>query len=102
MSSKKELSKPKNLPLTSGESSSTPAEEPEKEQKATLPEIPVEKKGAGKTRRVEKYGTRRRVWNGTAEKTRGGLRKEDLVRNNRGRIVSAKRHTTMKQRHGSS
>jgi hypothetical protein len=72
------------------------------EQKATVPEVPPPEKKGGKTRRVDKYWSRRKVWNGTAEKTKGGLRKEDLVRNNRGRIVSAKRHTTMKNRHSSS
>lgn len=34
-----------------------------------------------------KVGTRRQVFNGTAEKTSGGLRKEDLMMKN-GRIVS--------------
>ena len=36
---------------------------------------------------------------GGAEKTAGGLRKEDLMYNTGGRIVSKKRHATMKQRH---
>lgn len=58
-----------------------------------------EKKGGGKTRRVDKYGSRRKVWNGSAEMTNGGLRKEDLIKNTKGRIVSAKRHSTMKQRY---
>ena len=34
-----------------------------------------------------------------AEKTTGGLTKEHLMYNSKGRIVSKKRHTTMKQRH---
>jgi hypothetical protein len=51
-----------------------------------------------KTRRVSKYGTRRRVFNGGAEMTTGGLRKDDLVKNGYGRIVSKKKHTTMKNR----
>lgn len=59
-----------------------------------------EKKG-GKTRRVSKFGSRRQVWNGSAEMTPGRLRKEHLIRNDRGRIVSVKRHSTMKQRHSS-
>lgn len=100
MTSKKEPSKKGGLLSIFGGNESSDSEE-EKEQKATIPEIPTDKKG-GKTRRVEKYGSRRKVWNGTAERTKGGLRKEDLVRNNRGRIVSAKRHTTMKNRHNSS
>jgi hypothetical protein len=49
-----------------------------------------------KTQRI--IGSRRKVFNGTAEKTVGGLRKEDLIKNTAGRIVSLKRHTTMKQR----
>jgi hypothetical protein len=52
-----------------------------------------------KTRKI-KYGSRRQVYNGTAEKTAGGLTKEQLIKNERGRIVSVKRHKTMKQRHG--
>jgi hypothetical protein len=34
--------------------------------------------------------------------TPGRLRKEHLTKNERGRIVSVKRHTTMKNRHNSS
>ena len=45
-----------------------------------------------------KRGSRRMVWNGSAEKTSGGLTKEDLMKNKYGRIVSIKRHTTMKNR----
>jgi hypothetical protein len=44
-----------------------------------------------KTRRVSKYGSRRKVWNGTAEKTKGGLTRKDLKQNKYGRIVSVKR-----------
>ena len=47
-----------------------------------------------------KVGSRRKVWNGSAEKTPGGLRKDDLVKNQYGRIISKKRHHTMKRRHG--
>lgn len=49
-----------------------------------------------KTQRI--IGSRRKVFNGTAEKTVGGLRKEDLLKNAAGRIVSLRRHTTMKSR----
>ncbi len=49
----------------------------------------------GKTRKVSKYGSRRKVWNGTAEKTVGGLRKDDLLKTKRGRIVSKKRYMRM-------
>ena len=44
-----------------------------------------------------KQGSRRQVWNGTAEKTSGGLTKEHLMKNERGRIVSIKKCTTMKK-----
>ena len=98
MSSKEKTSKPKGLLSIFG-SDSSEEEQTSNEQKVIVPEVPTSEKKGGKTRRVEKYGSRRKVWNGSAERTKGGLRKEDLVRNNRGRIVSAKRHTTMKQRH---
>lgn len=51
---------------------------------------------SNKTQRI--IGSRRKVFNGTAEKTVGGLRKEDLLKNAAGRIVSLRRHTTMKSR----
>jgi hypothetical protein len=54
-----------------------------------------------KTRKVYKTGSRRQVFNGSAEMTVGGLRKEQLVKNEKGRIVSAAKHKTMKQRHTS-
>jgi hypothetical protein len=38
-----------------------------------------------------KVGSRRKVWNGTAEKTPGGLTRKDLKQNKYGRIVSVKR-----------
>jgi hypothetical protein len=71
----------------------------DEEQKTEVPQM-SEKKG-GKTRRVSKFGSRRQVWNGSAEMTPGRLRKEHLIKNERGRIVSVKRHSTMKQRHSS-
>ena len=46
------------------------------------------------------YGSRRLVFSGGAEKTTGGLRKADLVKNRYGRIVSAKKHHTMRRKHG--
>ena len=69
----------------------------------SIPQKPqlVEQKG-GKTRKVIKIGSRRQVYNGTAEKTVGGLRKEQLIKNERGRIVSAAKHKTMKNRHSSN
>lgn len=51
-----------------------------------------------KTRKVSKYGSRAKVWHGGAEKTKGGLRKDDLEKNKYGRIVSKKRSQTMKAR----
>lgn len=68
---------------------------------SSTPQKPVEQKG-GRTRKVSKFGSRRQVFNGTAERTVGGLRKENLLKNERGRIVSAKRHSTMKQRHSTT
>jgi hypothetical protein len=44
-----------------------------------------------KTQRSSKIGSRRKVWNGTAEKTKGGLTRKDLKQNKYGRIVSIKR-----------
>jgi hypothetical protein len=44
-----------------------------------------------KTQRSSKIGSRRKVWNGTAEKTKGGLTRKDLKKNKYGRIVSVKR-----------
>jgi hypothetical protein len=45
-----------------------------------------------------KVGSRRMVFNGTAEKTCGGLRKNDLIKNKHGRIVSSKKHHTMRRK----
>ena len=105
MSLKKETSKPKSLLSNIGKSlfgGNESSEEEEDTQNIEIPEkAPAEKKG-GKTRRVSKFGSRRQVWNGTAEMTPGRLRKEHLTKNERGRIVSVKRHTTMKNRHNSS
>jgi hypothetical protein len=44
-----------------------------------------------------KIGSRRQVYNGSAEKTPGGLTKSDLIKNKHGRIVSAKKHATAKK-----
>ena len=40
----------------------------------------------------EIVGEKRQVWNGTATKTRGGLRKKDLMKTKDGRIVSIAKH----------
>jgi len=51
---------------------------------------------AGK--RYEKLeGTRAEVWHGTAYKTSGGLKKDDLMQNKAGRIVSAVKYKTAKK-----
>ena len=39
-----------------------------------------------------RVGTRRQVWNGTAYMTTGGLTKDKLMKNKRGRIVSKRKH----------
>jgi hypothetical protein len=40
---------------------------------------------------MKKYGDRQAVYEGQAEMTKGGLRKDDLTINARGKIVSKKR-----------
>ena len=42
-------------------------------------------------------GKRQQVWHGTAYKTPGGLTKEKLFMNKRGRIVSAVKHKTARK-----
>ena len=52
------------------------------------------KRVARKAKRVTKKmqtGTMRRVWNGTAVYTKGGLMKKDLCINKRGKVVSKRR-----------
>ena len=51
------------------------------------------KRGYGnKTRKSKIIGSRRQVWHGSMQKTSGGLTKNDLMLNKRGRIVSKKKH----------
>lgn len=45
----------------------------------------------------QKIGSRAEVFHGTAEKTSGGLRKKDLIKNKHGDIVSRKKHLTAKK-----
>ena len=45
----------------------------------------------------QKIGSRAEVFHGTAEKTSGGLRKKDLLKNKHGEIVSRKKHLTAKK-----
>lgn len=42
-------------------------------------------------------GTRAQVWHGTAYKTSGGLKKDDLMQNKSGRIVSKSKHASAKR-----
>ncbi len=42
--------------------------------------------------RVKRYGTRAEVWHGNARMTKGRLSKEDLLKNEKGYIVSKKKH----------
>ena len=43
-------------------------------------------------------GSRAQVWHGTAVKTSGGLKKDQLVMNKHGRIVSRKKHAIGRKR----
>jgi hypothetical protein len=45
----------------------------------------------------ELFGSRQKVWNGTAYKTSGNLTKSNLIMNKWGRIVSSKKHATAKK-----
>lgn len=57
----------------------------------------VTRKRAARKPRI-KYGSMRRVFKGTADKTKGGLLKKDLMMNKRGKIVSKKQHTQAAKR----
>lgn len=45
----------------------------------------------------ELIGSREQVWNGTAYKTKGELKKKELMKNKWNRIVSKKKHITAKR-----
>jgi hypothetical protein len=47
-------------------------------------------------KKTQRVGSRAKVMHGGAEKTVGGLKKEDLMYNKAGRIVSKKKSETMK------
>lgn len=47
----------------------------------------------------ELFGSRQQVWNGTAFKTEGGLKRSDLIMNKRRRIVSKKKYMLSKKEH---
>lgn len=54
--------------------------------------------GGGETSKT--FGSKREVWNGTAEKTTGGLTIDKLGKNKRGHIVSVAKYLQGKQRIG--
>jgi len=70
-----------------------------KAAKATKPRAPKASKKAVRRTKVKKpkrvtkkmqTGSKRKVWNGTAKWTKGGLTKADLMLNKKGRVVSKK------------
>ena len=46
---------------------------------------------------MQTFGSRRKVWNGSAKKTNGGLTRKDLRKNKHGRIVSVKASKSAKK-----
>lgn len=46
---------------------------------------------------MKTIGSRAEVFHGNADHTSGGLEKSDLLKNKRGRIVSARKHKTAKK-----
>merc|ERR1719383_1029635 len=58
------------------------------------------KKTIRRTKRITKKsqtGSYRRVWNGTAKYTKGGLTKDQLCLNKRGKVVSKKKYNNSKR-----
>ena len=49
-------------------------------------------------KKTQRVGSRAKVWRGGAEMTVGGLTKDDLMKNKYGRIVSKKKHETMRRK----
>ena len=49
-------------------------------------------------KKTQRVGSRAKVMHGGAEQTVGGLKKDDLMYNKAGRIVSKKKHTTMRNK----
>jgi hypothetical protein len=49
-------------------------------------------------KKTQKVGSRAKVMHGGAEQTVGGLKKDDLMYNKAGRIVSKKKSETMKHK----
>ena len=50
-----------------------------------------------KASKVPAVGTKAQVWHGTAKHTSGGLKKSDLMKTRKGRIVSRKKHAAGKK-----
>merc|ERR1719192_3279709 len=72
-----------------------------KAAKATKPRAPKKSKKAVRRTKVKKpkrvtkkmqTGSFCKVWNGSSKFTKGGLTKDDLMKNSRGKIVSKKAH----------
>ena len=74
---------------------------PKRKRSARRASKRVTKRAVRKTRTPRKprikYGSFRRVWSGTADKTKGGLVKKDLMMNKRGKIVSKKQANRSKK-----
>jgi hypothetical protein len=54
------------------------------------------KRGGG-TRKIKAVGSKAEVYHGTAKHTSGGLKKKDLMKTKKGRIVSRKKHAAGKK-----
>ncbi len=52
---------------------------------------------ASQTRKVKAVGSKAQVWHGTADHTSGGLKKKDLMKTKKGRIVSKRKHALGKK-----
>jgi hypothetical protein len=54
--------------------------------------VPKRKSRTKNTSGIPTFGSKIQVWHGNATKTKGGLKKEDLMENKQGKIVSKKKH----------
>lgn len=59
---------------------------------APAKKAPRKRSGGKRTGPKVRIGSKLQVWTGSADKTAGGLTKEDLMENERGKIVSKKMH----------
>jgi hypothetical protein len=55
------------------------------------------KQEGGAKKKIPAVGTKAQVWHGTAQHTSGGLKKSDLMKTKKGRIVSKKKHALGKK-----